>query len=83
MKDWLKANWTMVAAGGLIVLVIGAVVLAKVFSVPLSEADVESLKGLQGSMVAESAKNGFSNSMAIVDLDHCQALVTPLKIQKP
>lgn len=82
MKAWLKENLVLVVAGGLGILVVTGIILAKVFEVPLSEADVEALKGLQGSMVAETAKHGFSNSMALVETHGIQALVTPDKIQR-
>jgi SepF-like predicted cell division protein (DUF552 family) len=68
--------------GGCAVLMISAVVIAKLTNVPLTEADLESLKNFQSTLSAESAKHGFNNSMAIVESGKHQVLITPDRIKQ-
>ena len=82
MKQWLSDNWMYCALGAFAVLVVGAIVVAKVTNVPLTDADMEALKNFQASLGAESAKHGFSNSMAIVEQGKHQILITPDKIKQ-
>ncbi len=82
MKNWLKENWVFLTILAGCALVTGAVVIAKMNNVPLTDADMESLKGFQSSLAAENAKHGFSNSMAIVEQGKHQVLVTADKIKQ-
>ena len=82
MKQWLKDNWTYCALGGFALLVVGAVIVAKVTNVPLTDGDMEALKNFQSSLGAETTKHGFSNSMAIVEQGKHQVLITADKIKQ-
>ncbi len=82
MKNWLKENWVFLTILASCALVTGAVVIAKMNNVPLTDADMEGLKNFQSSLAAENAKYGFSNNMAIVEQGKHQVLVTADKIKQ-